>query len=371
MRIPLLDLQAIHAPLRAELDAAIATVLDSGAFVLGHEVSAFEAEFAAFCGVAHGVGVANGTDALMLALEACGIGPGDEVLVPAFTFIATAGVVSRLGARLVFADVDAAHAGLTAATVAPLLGPATKAVIAVHLYGHPAALIELRRLLEPRGVVLLEDAAQAHGARLHGARVGGFGRAGCFSFYPTKNLGALGDGGIVVTREAELAERLRLLRNHGRRTQDEHLTPGVNSRLDAIQAAVLRVKLRSLAAWNEARRRLAALYDALLAPLPQVTRPGVAEGAEPVYHQYVVRVEERERLRAFLAERGIATAVYYPLALHEQPAYRGPRWPLGAFPVAEGLARRVLSLPLYPGLPEDAVCEVCAAIADFYSGKGA
>lgn len=371
MRIPLLDLQAIHAPLRAELDAAIAAVLDSNAFVLGSEVNAFEEEFAAFCGVPYGIGVASGTDALALSLEACGVGPGDEVIVPAFTFIATASVVSRLGARVVFADVDPDTACLEAAALQRALTPATKAVVAVHLYGHPADMQAIKQALGARDVAIIEDAAQAHGARYHSQSVGGLASAGCFSFYPSKNLGAFGEGGMVVVRGEALADRLRALRNHGRRGQFEHVTEGCNSRLHTLQAAVLRVKLRHLPAWNEERRRLAALYDQRLAAIAEVRAPSVAAGAEPVYHQYVVRADRREELRTYLHDVGIATAVYYPAPLHLQPAYQQEQanggWRAGDFPAAETLARTALSLPLYPGLSAAAVHEVCEVIAAFYA----
>lgn len=358
--IPFLDLQRFQARHGPAIVEALGRVAASGRYVLGPELEAFESEFAAFCGVRHAVGVANGLDALHLALRAMGIGAGDEVIVPSHTFIATWLAVSLCGAVPVPVEPVEATCTLDPDRVRAAIGPRTKAIIAVHLYGQPADMAALRTLAHQYGLRLVEDAAQAHGARDHGRRVGGLGDAAAFSFYPGKNLGALGDGGAITTDNGALAARLRALRNYGSTAKYHHDVAGVNSRLDEIQAAVLRVKLRTLDADNGHRRALAARYLARL-DASDLILPQVREAAEPVWHLFVVRSARRERLQRRLDERGIGHLVHYPVPCHRQGAYAGGRWP--ALPIAERLAREVLSLPMSPVLTCDeveAVCDACS-----------
>lgn len=357
MRVPVLDLAAEYRSLRVEIDAAIARVVDRTAFIGGEEVRAFEGEFAAYLGVPHVVGVANGTDALELALQALGIGPGDAVLTVPFTFAAPLEAIARVGATPLLADIGNDFTLDVDAAAAVLARQPVKAIIAVHLYGLPADLDRLLPLARAHGAALIEDAAQAHGARCvvggRQRRAGSVGDAACFSFYPTKNLGAMGDGGALATNRADVAERVRLLASHGERAKYEHVLPdGRNSRLDALQAAVLRVKLPHLDGWNRARRALAARYGTALAGLP-LCLPHERPGAASVYHQYAVRVSDRERVRQALAERGIDTAVHYPRALHQQEGFRHLGYRPGSLPVAERSAAEVLSLPMSPFLTEE------------------
>lgn len=352
-RVALCDLARQAAALRPELEAAAARVLASGAYVLGAEVEAFEREVAAFVGAPHAVGVASGTDALELALRAVGVGPGDEVLTTPFTFFATVSAILGCGAVPVFADVDPATLLLDPAAAAAVLArrPRVRAIVPVHLYGHPAAVDELAALGPP----LVEDAAQALGARSRGRAVGTLGAAGCFSFFPTKNLGAFGDGGLVTTADADLADRVRLLRGHGARPRYHHLEVGRNSRLDALQAALLRVKLPHLPGFLAARAAHAAAYTRDLAGVPGLTLPCPGEAVEQAWHQYTVRVDpaRRDDLRRALDERGVATAVYYPSPAHLQPALAGLGHRPGDLPVAERACAEVLSLPLFPELRAD------------------
>lgn len=361
--IPYVDLTTQNGPLRAELEAALGRVLDSGAYILGEEVAAFEREFAAYCGAAHAVAVNSGTSALHLALLAAGVRPGDEVIVPPFTFVATASTVVYAGATPVFADIDPVSYALDPARVEAAITPRTKAVVPVHLYGQCAPMDALADLARRHGLALVEDAAQAHGAAFQGRRAGTLGDFGCFSFYPTKNLGALGEGGLVTTGSAEAAERLRLLRDWGQEVKYEHRLLAFNARMEGFQGAVLRVKLRHLEAWTEARRALAARYTELLGEGP-VAPPRELPGRRHVWHCYTVRVPDRARVQRALAERGVGTGVHYPIALHRQPLFahlgQGP----GCFPEAERAADEVLSLPLYPGLPEEAVGRVVEALRE-------
>lgn len=371
MPVPLLDLAAEYRGLRAEIDAAVARAIDRTAFVGGDEVTGFEAEFAAYLGAGHALGVANGSDAIEIALQALGVGPGDVVLTVPFTFAATVEAIVRCGAAPLFADIGADfNLDVDAAEQALRTRPVT-AIIAVHLYGQPADLDRLLPLARRHGVALIEDAAQAHGARcLVGGewrRAGTVGDAGCFSFYPTKNLGAMGDAGAVVTNRAELAARMRLIANHGAPARYAHvIADGRNSRLDALQAAVLRIKLRHLDAWNSARRAAAARYDAALTELP-LALPAARAGVEHVYHQYAVRSRRREALQAALGARRIGTAVHYPLPLHLQDGYRHLGWDAGAFPAAEAAAAEVLSLPMSPFLTAAQIDEVVAAVRAFHT----
>lgn len=364
IRVPLLDLRAQYASIRDEIRAAIDRVCDSQQFILGPEVEAFEREAAAFLGVRHAVGVSSGTDALLVALWALGVGPGDEVIVPAYTFFATAGAPARLGARPVFADVEPESLNLDAAEVRARLTPRTKAIVPVHLFGRPADLEPLEGL----GVPVVEDAAQAIGARdAKGRAAGTAGRAGCFSFFPSKNLGGFGDGGMVVTDDAALAERLRILRVHGMNPKYHHREVGGNFRLDALQAAVLRVKLRHLPRWTAARRERAERYRRLFREAGlegRVRLPADAPGH--VYHQFVIRAAERDRLRVHLERAGIGTEIYYPVPLPHQRCFAGLGHRPGEFPVSEAAARESLALPIYPELTEDQQRAVAAAVAEYY-----
>ncbi len=359
MTVPFLDLTRETQRLRSELDAAIARVLSSGRFILTQEVEAFEEELAAYCGARFAVGVASGTDAITIALAAAGVGPGDEVITAPNTCIPTIVGVERAGAIPVLADVDPATYTLDPEQVERRLTRRTRAILPVHLYGQPADLTALAALAERADVLLVEDCAQAHGARWNGRRAGSFGVAAAFSFYPTKNLGAVGDGGAVVTSDEKVAERARLLRNYGERTRFEHVLHGLNSRLDALQAAVLRAKLPHLDDANRRRRELAASYGELLAASDLVT-PAVAPSAEHVFHLYVVQAERRDAFRASLEAAGVGTAVQYPTPVHRQPAYTALDAP-GGFPVAETLTERVVSLPLSADHSDAEIGEAVAA----------
>ncbi len=351
MNIPLLDLAAQHAAISEELDAAIAGVFAHGRFVGGPDVARFEDEFARYCGVSHCVGCASGTDALTLALRVAGVGPGDEVITTAMTFVATVESIVEVGATPILVDCDPDTALVTPDVVEEAIGPRTAAVVVVHLYGQPVDLPGFRALVDRRGLLLFEDAAQAHGAAWEGIRVGSFGDAASFSFFPGKNLGALGDAGAVTTNRADLADSLRRLRDHGRLDKYRHEFLGVNSRLDSLQAAVLSVKLRHLDAWNEARAAHAASYDAVFCDCDRDIVEPIRQAPEgtSVFHQYVVRVNNRDRLQQRLAAAGFQTGVHYPLALNRQPALSGMLEP-DSYPNADRLAGRVLSLPVFPEL---------------------
>jgi dTDP-4-amino-4,6-dideoxygalactose transaminase len=364
--IPILDLQAQYAALEERLDAAIKDVLRSGSFVLGPVVRDLEERLAAYCECRHAIGVASGTDALHLALAALDLGPGDEVITTPFTFIATANTISHRGATPVFVDIDSRTFNLDPTALAAAITPRTRAILPVHLYGQPAEMGPIMELAERHRLRVVEDCAQAIGARYHGHRVGSFGDLACYSFYPTKNLGAYGDGGLVTTDDAALAERVDVLRRHGSPAKYEAELLGFNSRLDALQAAILGVKLDYLDAWNAARRERAAIYDRLLADLP-VQSPYVAPGVEHVYHQYTIRAPRRDALAAYLHEQGIATMIYYPIPLHRQPVYASLGLGPGSLPASEAASAEVLSLPMYPELSPAAQHEVAAAIRAFYS----
>lgn len=347
--IPFLDLGAAYRELKPEIDAAVARVLDSGWYILGPEVEAFEAEWAAYCEAAHGVGVANGLDALTLALRALDIGPGDEVIVPSNTYIATWLAVSAVGARPVPVEPDPATHNIDPARIAAAITPRTRALLPVHLYGQPADLDPILALAQRHGLAVVEDAAQAHGARYRGRRIGAHGDAVCWSFYPGKNLGAMGDGGAVTTNRADLAERIRRLRNYGSDRKYVNAERGVNSRLDPLQAAVLRVKLRHLDEWTERRRAVASVYLQGLAG-GGLTLPHVPEWADPVWHLFVIRSPERDALQARLTEAGIGTLIHYPIPPHMQKAYADLGIAPEALPIARQLAAEVLSLPMGPHL---------------------
>ncbi|HIE51175.1 MAG TPA: DegT/DnrJ/EryC1/StrS family aminotransferase [Armatimonadetes bacterium] len=366
MNVPMLNLPAQHAPFQAELEAAVQAVLRGGQFILGKEVAAAEEEIAAYCGARYGIGVASGTDALVLSLRALGIGRGDEVITSTFTYVATAQAITSAGAKPVFVDIDPLTYNLDPAQVEAAITPRTAAFIPVHLFGQCADMEPLLALAQTHGLAVIEDAAQAIGARYRGRGAGTMGQTGCLSFYPTKNLGGAGDGGMILTNDPALAEKLRLLRLHGRTGDYYYELDGHNSRLDEIQAAILRVKLKRLATWTAQRQRHAALYDELLADLPEVHTPPVAPGNEHVYHLYSIRAEGRDVLREWLRERGIATAVYYPLPLHLQPIYESLGQPPGSLPVAEAVCRDIVSLPVAPELGEESIRTVAAAVREFY-----
>jgi dTDP-4-amino-4,6-dideoxygalactose transaminase len=361
--IPLVDLRAQYAPIADEICAAIDDVIGSQQFILGPQGAALEQELARYCGRRFGIGVASGTDALLLALHVCGIARGDEVIVPAFTFTATAGVVSMLGARPVFADIEPGTFNLDPALLEAKISPKTRAVVAVHLYGLPAAMDAILEVAARRGLKVIEDNAQAIGASYRGRKTGSLGELGCLSFYPSKNLGAYGDAGMIVTDSEEIAARLRLLRDHGQSRKYVSEEQGWNSRLDEIQAAVLRVKLRHLDRWKASRQAHAAEYNALLGRLPGVVTPHVPDGSEHVYHQYTIRVPGRDRVREFLADRSIASGVYYPVPLHLQPVFAGLGHKRGELPESERAADEVLSLPVYPELTSEQIARVAEAVA--------
>lgn len=358
--IPFLDLHASYNELKSEIDGAIARVLDSGWYILGPEVEAFESEWAAYCGVAYSVGVANGLDALTLALRALDIGPGDEVIVPSNTYIATWLAVSATGATPVPVEPDPVTHNIDPAQIAAALTPRTKVLLPVHLYGQPADLAPILDLARMHDLFVVEDAAQAHGARYKGQRIGAHGDVVCWSFYPGKNLGAYGDGGAITTNRADLADRIRVLRNYGSRVKYNNEVQGMNSRLDPLQAAVLRVKLRVLDAWNDRRRRIASQYLECMTDIG-LTLPAVPHWVEPVWHLFVVRHPQRDGIQQQLTAAGIGTLIHYPIPPHQQQCYvkeEGKK----QYPIATQLASEVLSLPLGPHLPMAQVSQVVAVL---------
>ncbi|HEU4975472.1 MAG TPA: DegT/DnrJ/EryC1/StrS family aminotransferase [Baekduia sp.] len=361
--IPLTRLDNDDPELLTELLATVEAVARKAAFTGGAEVEAFEEEWAAYCGTAHAVGVSSGTEALALALRALDIGPGDEVVVPANSFIATAEAVTLVGATPRFVDVDPVTALVTADHIAPAITPCTRAVMPVHLYGRTVDMAPIMRLARSAGIAVVEDACQAHGAHVDGRRAGAVGDAGAFSFYPAKNLGAWGDGGALVTDDDAIADRVRLLRSHGERPRYHHRMPGTTARLDALQAAILRVKLRRLEAWNDGRRRAGAALTAALAGAP-VRVPAPAR-ADHVFHQYVIGALDRDALRAHLERWGIATGVHYPVPIHRTDAYRELYPGVGSLPVAEALAESSCSLPMHPSLGEAEITRIAEAVHSF------
>ncbi|HOD66085.1 MAG TPA: DegT/DnrJ/EryC1/StrS family aminotransferase [candidate division Zixibacteria bacterium] len=367
MKVPYLDLQAQYQSIKDDIAAAVQRVLDSSTYVLGPSVREFEEAFARYCGTAHCAGVNSGTSALVLALRALEIGPGDEVVTAANTFVATVAAIAHTGAHPVLVDIDPRTRTIDPRLLPMALSRRTRAVIPVHLYGRPADMEAIMRLAEKYEVSVVEDAAQAHGARYRGRRIGSFGRLAAFSFYPGKNLGAYGEAGAVTTDDPELDRRLRMLRDHGSERKYYHDLVGYNARMEGIQGAVLGVKLRRLDQWNEARRRVAARYDELLRDLP-VTTPPVDPEVEPVYHLYVIETERRDALQAFLAERGVPTLIHYPVPVHLQRGYDFLGRRKGDFPVAERQAEQILSLPIFPEMTEAQVDYVAAQIQAFFHG---
>jgi dTDP-4-amino-4,6-dideoxygalactose transaminase len=366
--MPFVDLRAQYAAIRAEVMAAIERVMERQQFIIGQEVEAFEREMAAYVGVDAAVGCASGSDALLLALMALGVAPGDEVITTPFTFISTAAAIARVGARAVFADIDPDTFNIDAAATAAAITQRTRAVIVVHLFGLAADLAPIMAMAQGRSIAVIEDAAQAIGARYQGRQVGAIGAAGCFSFFPSKNLGGIGDGGMV-TASADIAQRLRVLREHGSRERYSYDSIGLNSRLDEIQAAVLRVKLGHLDRWTKQRRERADRYRELLACSgigASVQPPIEPPGRDHVYNQFVIRCSRRDELRDFLTSRGIPTQIYYPSPLHLQPAFGDLGYREGQFPNAERASREVLALPIYPELADDNQAAVVDAIAQFY-----
>jgi dTDP-4-amino-4,6-dideoxygalactose transaminase len=359
--IPFVDLKAQYRSLQPEIDAALHRVLESSQFVLGDEVEAFEREFAAVCHASHGVAMNSGTSALHLALIAAGIGPGDEVITVPFTFVATVATIGYVGARASYVDIDPRSFTMDVTQIERAITPRTKAIVPVHLYGQPADMDPILDVAARHRLVVIEDAAQAHGAEYKNRPVGGIGDLGCFSFYPSKNLGAYGEGGMVVTNRDEFASQLRLLRNWGERTKYEHVVAAFNARMEGFQGAILRVKLRHLSEWTARRRHHAARYRALLTGAcvePPVEMPYAAH----VYHLYTIRSRDRDQLRGALAAAGIHTGLHYPIPVHLQPAYRDDRYRPGSFPVAERAAREVLSLPMFPELTDEQLETIAATV---------
>jgi dTDP-3-amino-3,4,6-trideoxy-alpha-D-glucose transaminase len=360
--IPFLDLKAVYDELKPELDAAYERVMRSGWFVLGKEVEAFEAEYAAYCGTKYCVGLANGLEALELVLRGWNIGAGDEVIVPSNTYIATWLAVTAVGATVVPVEPIPGGPNIDPERIAAAITPRTRALMPVHLYGEPADMEAIMALADGHGLKVIEDVAQAQGARCRGRRTGALGHAGAHSFFPTKNLGAAGDGGAVTTDDAILAERLRVLRNYGSRVKYVNIERGFNSRLDEMHAAFLRAKLPRLDAWNDRRRALAARYSDRLRDVPGLALPRPPQWAEPVWHLYVVRTDRRAALVAGLEKAGIGSLIHYPIPPHLQQAYADLGQGAGAYPLAERLAETVLSLPIGPHLPVESVDEIAAAV---------
>ncbi len=363
-RIPLVGLARQHAALESEVAAAMRRVVEASEFIRGAALTEFEQCFAERHGVPHAIGVGSGTDALALAVRALGIGPGDEVVTVPNTWISTAFAISYVGAKPVFADIDPTTYQMDPAALERALSPRTKAVIAVHMFGHPAPMAAIEAICRPRGIAIIEDVAQAILARTDGRLAGTIGDIACFSFYPGKNLGAWGDGGLVLTRDDELAATVRRFANYGQDENYRHQIVGYNSRLDNLQAAILLCKLPYLPAWTEARRRIAKLYDERLAALP-VVRPGTAPGDEPVFHLYVIAVDDRDACLAYLRANGVMAQVHYPAVIHLQACYRELGYRRGDFPIAERAAARILSLPIFPEMTDDEVERVVATLTQF------
>jgi len=365
-KIPYVDIAAQHKPLKKELLAAVERVLDHGKFILGDEVEQFEHELAKACGARYAVGLNSGTDALILSLRALGVGPGDEVITAANSFVASASCAAIVGAKPVLVDVREDY-NIDPAAIERAITPRTKAIVPVHLTGRPADMDPILAIARKHKLFVVEDAAQAIIAEYRGKRVGSFGHAGCFSLHPLKTLNACGDGGAVVTDDERLAEQVRLLRNLGLKSRENCVAWNSNSRLDTMQAAMLLVKFKHLDAWTQARRDNAAFYQEALAGVKSVVAPKDAPHEKAVYHTFVIMAERRDELKTFLAERGIDTAIHYPCAIHEQDVAKPLGYALGDFPSAEKQARRILSLPVYPGLTKDQLGYVADAIREFYA----
>jgi dTDP-4-amino-4,6-dideoxygalactose transaminase len=387
MNIPFLDLKTQFREIEHEVLPMVKEAMENAAFIGGPQVSGFETEFAAFCDSKYGVGVNSGTDALRFALMAAGVGPGDEVITVPHTFIATTEAISQVGAKPVFVDIDPKtynmdpnklgdylnkHSKAFGSGLQPPasgLQPRPKAVIPVHLYGQPANMDPILEIAKKKNLVVIEDACQAHGSLYKGKKAGSMGMVGCFSFYPGKNLGAYGEGGAVVTQSEDIANKIRMIRDHGQAKKYYHDMEGYNGRLDAIQAGVLRIKLRRLASWNESRRRNAQYYNELLSPIKGVTVPKEADGCRHVYHLYVILVDDRDGLQKYLNDKGVGTGLHYPVPLHLQKAYAYQGYKEGEFPVTESVAKRLLSLPMFPELTKAQIEYVADCIKQFMSKK--
>src|SRR3984893_1528611 len=364
IRVPFLDLNAHHAALRGEFDRAVREVIDSSAFAGGPFVEKFEADFASYCGCQHAIGVGSGTKALWLSLLACGVGPGDEVITVPNTFMATAEAITYCGARPVFVDVDDRTYTMDPAGLEEAVGSRTKAIIPVHLFGQSADMDPILQFAREHDLLVIEDAAQAHGAKYKGRKVGTLGHAGCFSFYPGKNLGAFGEAGAVVTDNLELQEKIRVLRDHGQVRKYHHAMVGWNCRMDGIQAAVLSVKLQHLESGNSLRRAHALQYDEVFDGMDEVVTPFAAPYAQHVYHIYAIRVQERDEVMWLLQEKGIQCGVHYPIPVHLQKAYRSLGYTAGALPMSERTALEFISLPMFPELTEAQVQTVALGVKE-------
>ncbi|MBN1630608.1 MAG: DegT/DnrJ/EryC1/StrS family aminotransferase [Thermoleophilia bacterium] len=364
MQVPFVDLKTQGKGLLPDYQAVLTSVVERAAYIMGPDLADFEQEFARFCASPYAVGVSSGTDALILAYKAAGVGPGDEVIVPANTFLATAEAVTHLGATPVPVDVLPDTANIDPAAVEAAITSRTRAVVPVHLFGQPADMDSVNEIAHTHGLAVVEDACQAHGATLGGRPTGSLGDIAAFSFYPGKNLGALGDGGAVTTADADMAERVRVLRNHGEKTKSNHVEVGYCFRLDNLQAAFLRIKLKRLPTWNKARRAAAKRYDELLAGVSGVTPMSERADVEAVYHLYVVQVDDRDAVRAKLDGAGIGTGIHYPKPIHLQPAYAHLGHKPGAFPVSESLAERILSLPMFPEITSEQIDYVVEQLAE-------
>ena len=365
MHVPLLDLRAQYATIRDEIQSALDRVLESQRFILGAEGDTLEREIAAYCKCDHAIGVSSGTDALLAALMAIEVKPGDEVITTPYSFFATTSAIVRAGATPVFVDIDRETYNIDAAGIAAKISPRTRAISPVHLFGQMADMPAIMNVARRHGLIVIEDAAQAIGAEFQGARAGSLGDLACFSFYPTKNLGGFGDGGMITTNDASLAERLRLLRNHGFKTKYHNEILGWNFRLDEIQAAVLRVKLKHLDHWTEARRRNADLYRERLVKTASVELPYEVPASRHIYHQFVLRTKRRDQLMTRLREKGIGCEIYYPIPLHLQRCFRSLGYRPGDFPNSEDAANQSLAVPIYPELTVDMISEVCAVLGGF------
>jgi len=367
MGVPFLDLRQQYQSIKDEVNISLQQVMDSSRFVLGENVNFLEKEFAGFCETDYAVGVANGTDALRLALIACGIGKGDEVITIPNTFIATTEAISQTGVKIVFVDVNLWTYNIDVSQIEGAINERTRAIVPVHLFGEPADMNPIMKIARKYNLKVIEDACQAHGAEYKGKKVGSIGDAGCFSFYPSKNLGAFGDGGMVVTNGNEIAQKIKMLRDHGQIKKYEHLVEGYNSRLDEIQAAILRVKLKRLDEWNKLRRKNASIYNDLLEDVDEVVMPLEAEYAKHVYHLYVIRTHRRDELQDWLKSKGIGTGLHYPIPLHLQRAYEYLGYKEGDFPVAEECAKQILSLPMFPELTQEEIEKVVTEIKRFFA----
>ena len=367
MEIPLVDLKRQYLSIKNEIDRAIEEVLNSGRFIMGENVKSFEKEFANYIGVKHAIGVGSGTDALVIALKALGVKHGNEIVTVSFTFTSTVDSIVHNNGIPVFVDIDPGSYTINVKQVEKAITNRTKAIIPVHLYGHPADMDPIIEIAGRYGLYIVEDAAQAHGAEYKGRKVGSLGHIACFSFYPSKNLGAYGDAGMLVTNNQELGEKMELLREYGQREKYKHELIGYNSRLDELQAAILRVKLKYLDAWNEKRRVNAKMYNELLGDMHDlISLPIEVEGRKHVYHLYVIRIKQREKLRDFLSVKGIATGVHYPIPVHRQPSYMNLMKDIPKLPITEQFSNEILSLPMFPELTENEIQFICSNIRKFF-----